>query len=203
MCRRLGRKKLQEKGMLDANNRGPDITIRRVPRMVGKRLQVVIPRPDFTITLHEKMIRVPHRPLFFNYMTRVLWEHTYLRDRIWCTDNEGWNARPRPAMAKHYAKLERYYNRAFNGRRINDYSCRARQIRRAKLARQGVSLVNQPLPPNADFDGDYLNIHSGDELLLRKGVGSDHGGDTRSIAETEPTMNLAAAAAMGGKWTIS
>lgn len=67
----------------------------------------------------ERMIRAPHRFLCDSYMVCILNDHTNLREKLWCSQNAnyaGLGKRMRPSKAKLYAKLERYYDRAGNGK---------------------------------------------------------------------------------------
>lgn len=67
----------------------------------------------------ERMIRAPWRFLCDSYMVCISNDHTNLRDKFWNPQNnnfQGLAKRMRPSKLKLYAKLERYYNRAGNGK---------------------------------------------------------------------------------------
>jgi len=61
----------------------------------------------------------PKRSLWDTYKVQILLTHTNLRDKFWCPQNcnkLGIIKRNTPAKRKLHNKLERYYDRAGNGR---------------------------------------------------------------------------------------
>lgn len=148
MCRRLGRKKLLELGMLNYDHR--DCKIRAVPytrRGFHRRrsnTEYLLPRPTFGLYIHEKMTLVPHRPLFFNYLTRMVWESCAMRDCLWDNlQSSEMGRQPRKAKLERWEKLERYDQRARDGRRVRDYTHAGSVRRQERLARQGVTQIRR------------------------------------------------------------
>ncbi len=90
-------------------------------RKLGKKHFQYVGTEGLERLKREKSHWNPKRRLWDTYMVQSLLTHTWLRDVYWnpqcgVASSKGILKRLTPAKQKHYAKLERYYDRAGNGR---------------------------------------------------------------------------------------
>lgn len=81
---------------------------------LGKKHRQYVGTDGLTKMKHQRMLRAPHRALIDSYRVRILNDHTSLRDIYWNPQHvseEGVSKRLTKRKAKHYAKLEKYYDR--------------------------------------------------------------------------------------------
>jgi len=147
MCQRLGRKRLQELGMLDYKHL--PFRVDRVPhsnpktgRRHARRTKLLVPRNNFGLYIHEKGHYAPHRPLFFNYLTRLAWEASWIRatEFGYPTNDDAWKRVVTPAKKARAEKLEKYDHRARTGWQVYSYSKGSYAKRIGKLHAQGIRI---------------------------------------------------------------
>lgn len=89
-------------------------------RRLGKKHHQYVGGEGLRRQRYEKSIW-SGRPLASTYTVRILNDHCYLRDVFWnpqhdVVDSQGVFKRLTPRKQKLYIKLERYYDRSFNGK---------------------------------------------------------------------------------------
>jgi hypothetical protein len=88
-------------------------------RRLGKKHPDYIGPEPLQQQKYEKSHWNPKRPLSDTYMVRILNDHTFLRDVLWnpqCNNPQGISKVLTRSKAALYAKLEKYYDRAGNGK---------------------------------------------------------------------------------------
>lgn len=86
---------------------------------LGKKHRQYVGTDGLQKLKQDKCTRNPKRRLWDTYLVQILLTHTNLRDVLWNPQNntaEGVSKRLTPAKQKLYDKLERYDNRARNGK---------------------------------------------------------------------------------------
>jgi len=88
-------------------------------RKLGKKHRQYIGPEGLERQKHEKSHWNPKRRLSDTYMVRILNDHTFLRDVFWNPQNNDRTGNGKvltPRKAALYSKLEKYYDRAHNGK---------------------------------------------------------------------------------------
>lgn len=88
-------------------------------RRLGKKHPDYIGPEGLERQKHERSHWNPKRRLSDTYMVRILNDHTFLRDTFWnpqCNNPKGISKGLTRRKASLYDKLQRYYDRAGNGK---------------------------------------------------------------------------------------